>query len=434
MEPPGPKKSPTEPEKLDKGRAGNNRQEEEEKKENAATCEKGEEKREDAAPSERSKKGLSEEKTGDGNKSFLKVEHDESQVKLSLKDRQSAALFGLYVADAVAMPVHWMYDLRNLKRDYGEIKGYRKPLDKFRGSIMNLSNTGGGGRGSDKGDIIGKVILHGKKKYWGRGQNYHYHLGMAAGENTLEALLTRLLTRQIIVDGSFNADSYREAYMKFMQTPNSHNDTYAATAHRMFFKNLVNGKDPKLCPDNDGHNVDSIDALTVAVPVIIRYCLADAETRNAKVMEAIRVTRNVKRIQPYAIHLSDMLVRIMVDEEDLRTVVLDVAAKLGLRNFDKIVERTREDPMTACYIDSSFPALLFFLYKYADNVERVILANANAGGENVARGALIGAIIGAQHGMSGFPKWTVDGLVASEEIITEIKQLVDISNNKKEKL
>merc|ERR1719320_1254133 len=253
------------------------------------------------------------------------------------------------------MPVHWMYDLRNLKRDYGEIKGYVKPKDRFEGSIMNKSNTGGGGRGSFKGNIIGTVINHGKKKFWVRGENNHYHIGMAAGENTLEAQLTRLITRQMTVDKGFNADNFRKSYMKFMQTPNSHNDTYAATAHRMFFKNLVGGKDPKLCPDNDGHNVDSIDALTVAVPVIIRYCLAEAETRNAKVMEAIRVTRNVKRIQPYAIHLSDMLVRIMVDEEDLRTVVLDVAAKLGLRNFDKIVERTREDPMTACYIDSSFP-------------------------------------------------------------------------------
>lgn len=46
---------------------------------------------------------------------------------------------------------------------------------------MNLSNTGGGGRGSDTGDIIGKVILHGKKKYWLRGGSYHYHLGLDAG-------------------------------------------------------------------------------------------------------------------------------------------------------------------------------------------------------------------------------------------------------------
>jgi hypothetical protein len=42
-----------------------------------------------------------------------------------------AALFGLYVADSVAMPVHWMYNLDQLKRDYGEIEGYREPKEKF---------------------------------------------------------------------------------------------------------------------------------------------------------------------------------------------------------------------------------------------------------------------------------------------------------------
>ena len=36
-------------------------------------------------------------------------------------------------------------------KDYGTIKGYVKPKDRFVGSIMNLSNTGGGGRGSDQG-------------------------------------------------------------------------------------------------------------------------------------------------------------------------------------------------------------------------------------------------------------------------------------------
>merc|ERR1719494_519985 len=199
------------------------------------------------------------------------------EYKMARMDKQKAALFGLYVADAVAMPVHWMYNLSALKRDYGKITGYTEPLEHLDGSIMNLSNTGGGGRGSDKGDIVGDVILHGKKKYWKRGGNYHYHRGMKAGENTLEAQLTRLITRQMIKDNGFNADNFRKAYMKFMRTPDSHNDTYAATAHRMFFKNLVEGKKPENCPDNDGHNVDSIDALTVAVPVIIWYSNEDAE-------------------------------------------------------------------------------------------------------------------------------------------------------------
>jgi hypothetical protein len=56
-----------------------------------------------------------------------------------------------------------------------------------------LSNTGNGDR--SEGEVVGTVILHGKKKYWGRGKNLHYHIGMKAGENTLEAQLTRLMTR-----------------------------------------------------------------------------------------------------------------------------------------------------------------------------------------------------------------------------------------------
>lgn len=72
-------------------------------------------------------------------------------------------MFGLYVADALASPVHWYYNLRQLKQDYGTITGYTKPVERMQGSIMNLSNTGGGGRGSDKGSIIGDVINHGKK-------------------------------------------------------------------------------------------------------------------------------------------------------------------------------------------------------------------------------------------------------------------------------
>jgi hypothetical protein len=52
--------------------------------------------------------------------------------------------------------------------------------------VSPQSNTGGAGRGSYKGDIIGDVIFHGKKEYWAPGQDYHYHATLEAGDNTLE--------------------------------------------------------------------------------------------------------------------------------------------------------------------------------------------------------------------------------------------------------
>lgn len=239
-----------------------------------------------------------------------------------IMDRKVAALTGLYIADAVAAPVHWMYDLRQLREDYGTITGYVAPKEKFRGSIMNLSNTGGGGRGSDKGSIIGDVINHGKKKYWLRNGDFHYHLGLRAGENTLEAQLARLLTRSMTQHpaAGLSITAFTDDYIQFMRTPGSHNDTYASTAHRMFFANLINGVPPENCADNDGHNTDAIDALTLCVPVIVRYAEAPRPQLHQMVKDLIAVTRRSRALDTYAEAFTDLLVDVL-HGQDLRTAV-----------------------------------------------------------------------------------------------------------------
>jgi hypothetical protein len=40
---------------------------------------------------------------------------------------------------------------------------------------------------------------------------------------------------------------------------------------------------------------------------------------------------------------------------------------------------------TACYIEDSFPSLLYLAYKYADDPEAALIANTNVGGENCHR-------------------------------------------------
>jgi hypothetical protein len=41
----------------------------------------------------------------------------------------------------------------------------------------------------------------GKLKYWAPGKDYHYHCTLAAGENTLEAQLVRVLMKSITATG-----------------------------------------------------------------------------------------------------------------------------------------------------------------------------------------------------------------------------------------
>jgi hypothetical protein len=43
-----------------------------------------------------------------------------------------------------------------------------------------------------------------------------------------------------------------------------------STCHRMFFENMTVKKlEPRLCPDNDAHNVDTIDGLCLPIGVIL---------------------------------------------------------------------------------------------------------------------------------------------------------------------
>jgi hypothetical protein len=66
-------------------------------------------------------------------KSFIGV--NKFSVKMSsipvspadLKDKIAGALLGFYVGDALAMPVHWYYDLNQLRRDFGAITKYESP-------------------------------------------------------------------------------------------------------------------------------------------------------------------------------------------------------------------------------------------------------------------------------------------------------------------
>ena len=46
---------------------------------------------------------------------------------LELRSKVTGALMAFYVGDALAMPVHWYYDLSQLRRDYGVITKYEAP-------------------------------------------------------------------------------------------------------------------------------------------------------------------------------------------------------------------------------------------------------------------------------------------------------------------
>lgn len=359
----------------------------------------------------------------------------------SLADRVAGALWGMLIADALASPAHWFYGgASQIIRTFGgPLTDYVQPVQHrggFPGSIMALSDTSGAGRGSDEGDIVGTVINHGKKQYWQRGSNYHYHCTLKKGENTLEGELTRLMVRHLTrqVGSDFDLDAFQSEYVSFMTTAGSHNDAYCNSYHRLFFQRRAQGKPLRECPSNDGHNVDAIDGLILPSVVFLgtfartlsRGAATSDPTATSAILEqssrqaqlSVRATRKSRPVerhveQHYAPIYAAVLSGVPLQEAVAQSP-LGRHRQLGVG----------EDPVVACYLDSNFESLLHLAKKYGGNFEAAVLANANSGGENVHRGLVLGALLGAEAGASGISdKWRT-GLVNFDALQLEIREFV----------
>lgn len=108
----------------------------------------------------------------------------------------------------------------------------------------------------------------------------------------------------------------------------------------------------------------------------------------------------------------------------------------ALESFSQQVLRRLPNPritdastVTACYLQQSLPGLIDMTAKYTgnsngENVWQGLLANANVGGENVHRGSVLGAILGARAGASKLPQRLIQGLYPRAELEKEIDSFV----------
>ena len=368
-----------------------------------------------------------------------------------LESRLRGALWGLFAGDALAAPTHWYYGgSHQISSDYGPgpITTYVQPVTHMAGSIMNKSNTNGGGRGSyrkiDGVSIIGDVINHGKREYWDPTKSIHYHATLAKGENTLEVQLVRVLMKSIVANGGkFSADHFRKAYVEFMTTPGSHNDTYASTCHRMFFANLTFQKlPPEQCPDNDQHNVDTIDGLILPTITALAYAArGEVDVGAEQASQTAAVTRSSPVLERYSSIWTDLIDDSLHSEGSIEDALVKAAKGFGMRQTPRSNGR---DEMSACYLQGSIPTLLDLIAKYTstdsdsgrtkNDAWTGLLANANVGGENVHRGSVLGAVLGARAGVENMPVELFDGLHDRDELAKEIDAFVEavLGSNDKE--
>ncbi|MEQ8313261.1 MAG: ADP-ribosylglycohydrolase family protein [Gammaproteobacteria bacterium] len=351
-----------------------------------------------------------------------------------VQQKAIAGLKSLFVADALAMPVHWYYNPMDIYRQFsGGISGFEDAPDHHPSSIMSLHSTSSGGRGpkaanDSESEVVGHVILKGRRQYWDK-PNQHYHHGMKAGENTLNAHCARAVMRSLACNaGRYDEDLFLQAYIELMTSdPPRHPDTYAESYHRGFFANYLAGKPAKDCGAVT-HDTASIGGLVTIAPIVFSERLRGTEL--PKVIEIC--TRHLKLTHPdqylakvcadYVGLLDELL---FLDDQDAAATRVSAWSKRSISlQLSEIVPKIYSDNdvvgklfSSACYITDSWPCVLYLAYKYSHSLQAGLIANTNLGGDNVHRGAVLGCIL---------------GVIAGQTVEELYKQLADYSALEKE--
>ncbi|MFO7644121.1 MAG: ADP-ribosylglycohydrolase family protein [Desulfosarcina sp.] len=321
-----------------------------------------------------------------------------------IQARRKGAILGMFIGDALAMPVHWYYDREALARDYGKVCGYLHPRNPHPNSILWRSHYPPPSPSMD--------ILHDQRQYWGR-PGIHYHQFLKAGENTLNLKLCNLLIEMLDENGGYDADDYLARYIGFMTTPGNHRDTYVEEYHRHFFANYARGNHPRTCGVIEKH----ISGIIGMIPLIVYYA-DDPGLARRLAIEHLQLTHLGDRMELAGNLIVDILQPVLAGES-LPQVLSDAVRRqyhplLGhpllkwLADPDEIVVGKRLS--TACYVQDAVPATLYLALKYHHDGERGLIANTNLGGDNAGRGAILGALLGGANGEGTFPRRWIEGL------------------------
>ncbi|WP_411826472.1 ADP-ribosylglycohydrolase family protein [Luteolibacter sp. AS25] len=317
------------------------------------------------------------------------------------EDTFKNAYLGSLVADAASMPVHWYYDREALRNEYGEITNYLPPKNPHTGSILWRSEYNAR---NEKGEI-----LHDQAQYWGQ-RGIHYHQFLTAGENTLNFQLAGELVKLSEKNGGYNPDEWLAHYIDFMLTPGNHKDTYLEEYHRGFFTKYSQGKAPRKCSIHDEH----IGGLA-QVPAL---CYVLKELELPELRAAVKEHVGLTHAHANVLRAADTLTRLIFRIHEGFPLREAIQKEAGDWISGKKADKWSAQPDThvigqrfspACYIAESMPASLYLAWKYHEDFDAAITANAMTGGDNCHRGAVVGALLGAATKPS--PHW-LEGLLS----------------------
>ena len=281
-----------------------------------------------------------------------------------MKNKRKDIVMATFVADALSLGPHWVYDTDKLKEEYsGIIDQYRAPMSNFH-------------ENKEAGDLS------------------HY------GEQAF-ALLKSISENQ-----EFELNKFKDDWIKHVENTEMYMD------HAMKDTlNIFKVSDTLIGADND-----ELGGIARSLPLFIEDNISKEDF-----IDLVNLTHNGEVVDQTAEFIFKVMKDILAGKNYKEAIEANKDTNQFIRdNFNKIGSKTKivenaDDRGQGCSIQQGLPIVLDVLWN-ADNLQEALTLNIMAAGDTCPRAMVIAAIMAASEGLDSIPAELVDSFNKSEEV------------------
>ncbi|MBR9699821.1 ADP-ribosylglycohydrolase family protein [Candidatus Woesearchaeota archaeon] len=289
-----------------------------------------------------------------------------------------AMVLGSFIGDALALGPHWIYDVEELHDKFGVVDGFTDP------------------------------------------PNDSYHPNKKKGGFTHYGDQTFILLESLAKMGKFDLQDYLFRWQRLFTQYNDYLDH--ATKDTM--EHIEKGVKPS------GSGSEDISAVGRIAPLLYLYEGDDMILTGVR--ELIEMTHNNPLVIDTALFFAKVTSRVLHGKRPVETIkkVMETAPKTVKVLMQKGLDSAQKNSIEAinhfragCSTSMALPGVIHLIAKYEDSLKDALVNSVMAGGDNAARAAVVGMVLGAHLGEKAIPREWISGLQKRKEIESLLDKL-----------
>jgi ADP-ribosylglycohydrolase len=290
------------------------------------------------------------------------------------ENRIKAAVIGAFVADALSLGVHWVYNTGVIDKKFGRVEHYHDPMTT-------------------------------------------YHKGKKAGDFTHYGDQMLVLLKSVNRDG-FDSHRFADMWRTFFADYGGYFDKATQTT-------LANMDAGNSLTDSASNSDDLAGASRMAALVPVYH--DDLEQLVDAARAQTRITHSDKRVIASADFFAHCVFAVLGGQPPraaMETTLKDrfsdspIASlvAMGLESRERDTRETIAEFGQMCSVEAGLPGAVHLITRHADDFKTAMVENVMAGGDSSARGMIAGMMLGAAHGLAAIPDAWQTGMTAGKQI------------------